>query len=497
MILPFLFCILFFLTGCGPEEVENGTDIPPPPGKEMGCVDCHASTLDRIHQDIACTTCHGGRATALSAEKAHENLIRYPAHPDHMMQSCGPCHGEQVGKAEHSLHFTMKQEVNTVRRAFGAKKDLDSLVSVPQLEEIASIQDLADDMLRRRCLRCHLYFPGDKYGETTRGTGCAACHLEFSAGRAASHAFVGSPADSQCLHCHYGNFVGADYHGRFEHDFHWDYRTPYPKTGESLRPYGVEYHQLSPDVHQKAGLACIDCHRGPELMASNNRPSCASCHFWQPGQPLPGDNLHEKNNTLVLITRHHGKKLPVPPALHPAHVEWKNKASCAVCHAQWAFTDEGTHLLRLDAEEFDPWEALSVQGSKEVESQIVTSLYGDESLPYIFMTDTITGELYSGVWLQGYEVRRWEFPIVCADAGGMLHICRPILDLHLSYVNEEEDVIFDAVKPGNAPPRGLVPYAPHTIGKAGPFYKIRLHENTFLLQQPLNMKTDNNSKQTP
>lgn len=496
MIFPFLFSILFFLAGCGPEETENKPDHPPP-AREMGCIDCHETALDDAHRDIACTNCHNGKAPALSADRAHAGLIRYPAHPAHMAQSCGPCHPRQVNTARHSLHFTLKNEINIVRRAFGASEELESLVVVPQQEEIVTIQDLADDMLRRRCLRCHLYSPGDRYAETTRGTGCAACHLQFAGGRAVSHAFTATPDDNQCLHCHYGNFVGADYHGRFEHDLHWDYRTPYPEDGESPRPYGVEYHQLAPDVHQRAGMSCIDCHGGAELMASGSGLRCESCHFWQPGQPLPGVNLEATDKALVLTTRLDGRKLPVPPARHPAHAVWTKKAACAVCHAGWAFTDKGTHLLRLDAEEFDPWGALYVQGSKEVESQIVTSLYGDESLPYIFMTDTITGELFSGLWLKGYELRRWEFPIVCADENEVLHICRPLLDLHLSYVNEEEEVIFDAMTPGNAPSQGLLPYAPHTIGKAGPFYKNRLRENTFLLRPPLNMPTNETSQQSP
>lgn len=493
---PLLFCIILLLTACRGEETDRPAPAPPLP-REQRCTDCHDQHLDPRHGTIACTGCHGGHAPALSADEAHAGLIRLPAHPDHMEQSCGPCHPKQVTGVHHSLHFTVKNKVNIIRRAFGAKEDLASLVAVPQQEEIASLAGLADDMLRRRCLRCHLYSSGDRYPETRRGTGCAACHLEFTGGKAVSHAFIGRPPDSQCLHCHYGNTVGADYHGRFEHDFHWDYRTPYGNSGDSLRPYGVEYHPLTPDVHQQAGMACIDCHFGPELMTGAPAPDCNDCHGWQQDQPLPATNLTEENGKLVLFTRHEGKKLVVPPTRHPAHAAWQDKADCAVCHAGWSFNDAGSHLLRLDVEEFDPWEALAVQGSSEVEKQITTSLYGDESLPYVAMTDTISNELYSGLWLMGYEQRRWEFPLVCADPAGVLHICRPLLDLHLSYVNEEEEVVYDAVTPPAAPPFGLLPYTPHTIGKAGAFYRSRLRENTFLLRRPLNLTGAQEEEKAP
>jgi hypothetical protein len=451
--------------------------------------------LDAGHAAIACTGCHAGNDPASDAEAAHAGMRKQPAHPVHLAQTCGTCHADQLAAAGNSLHFTLKNEVNTVRRAFGAEQDLASLVEIPQHEEIGGILDLADDLLRRRCLNCHLYSSGDQYPEARRGAGCAACHMEFAGGRAVSHAFIRSAPDSQCLHCHYGNFVGADFSGRFEHDFHWDFRTPYDKEGNSPRPYGVEYHELASDVHRRAGLACIDCHAGAELMgAPAAAVSCAACHRWQPGEPVPLPNLRAENGVLVLTGRLTGKTVKVPPLTHPAHARYKDKADCAVCHAQWSFTDAGTHLLRLDAEAFDPWAALYVQGSAEVEEQLLAALYRDKPYPYVFMSDKITGELYSGLWLLGYELRRWEFPIVCADEAGKLHICRPLLDLHLTYVNEQEAVVFDAIAPPRSPAKGLLPYTPHTIGRAGAFFSQRLRDNTELLTQPLNLEK---TQQTP
>ena len=493
-ILRCLYCILFlliviFISACGQDEQNRGAREPQKQTKKKTsytCRDCHDFTLDKNH-NFACPDCHAGKTGVFSKEEAHEGLIAWPAHPDVMAKTCGRCHADRVEKAGHSLHFTLKNKVNIVRRSFGTNQELTSLTEIPVHDTIESPLALADDLLRRRCLRCHLYFSGDPYPETTHATGCAACHLSFQKGRLASHQFSKSPGDEQCLHCHYGNFVGADYHGRFEHDFHWDYRTPYTAQSAPPRPYGLEFHQLSPDIHQTGGLLCIDCHSGPELMTkAKTQISCESCHLAGKEKP-PLDNLHKIDDALILNLKKDGRKIQVPQLSHPAHQLHGQKAHCSVCHAQWSFSDQGTHLLRQDAEDYDPWGALTVQGSFEVEDQLETNLYSDEEYPVPFMRDKITSTARLGIWLKGYGQRRWEFPLVCRGQDNRLHICRPILDLHLSFVDKNEKVIYDSVSPEKTKPYGLLPYTPHTTGKAGAFYPLRLKENYRLMKKPYNL----------
>jgi hypothetical protein len=50
-----------------------------------------------------------------------------------------------------------------------------------------------------------------------------------------------------------------------------------------------------------------------------------------------------------------------------------------------------------------------------------------------------------------------------------------VLDLHLSWIDEEGKVRFDAIQ-GQAANKGLVSYTPHTTGAAGMFYRQRLQE---------------------
>ena len=480
--------ILLLTTGCSQDKGEE--EIPsdqPPQTQEPAtyrCRDCHVVDLDSRH-NLACTTCHKGQEDTGSKEEAHTGLIFKPAHPDFMMASCGTCHQKQVESSHDSLHFTAKNEVNTVRRAFGADHDLDRAEEIPISDNPTTPLELADDLLRRRCLRCHISYDGDNYQETLRGVGCAACHLEFSQGSMVSHSFVRRTPDQQCLHCHNSNFVGFDYYGRYEHDFHWDYRTPYQKDGsEADRPYGVEYHQLSTDVHQQAGLACIDCHPGSGLMAPKSQTlSCQTCHAFTAATAPP--SLTTKGGDIIFTTPE--RTYSVPQMANPAHNKYGAVATCTACHALWTYNDEGTHLFRQDAEEYEPWEALSTQGSYEVEREIIVNLNSDEGYPYPFMSDKLTGKGYFGLWFKGYELRRWEFPIICKDEAGKFTTCRPILDLHLTWVNSDEEVVFDNARPSHAPKYGLLPYTPHTIGKAGPFFKKRLQTNHHLLDQPLNL----------
>ena len=293
-ILPLLCLLALAFSGCKEGKAPEKAAVQETPTRPPGCQGCHPAVLLDPSHELACTDCHGGNPEGTTQEQAHAGLIAQPAHPDQMQKFCGGCHARQVAQTASSLHFTVKNEVNVVRTAFGAQAPLASIVEIPIPEPIASPLDLADDLLRRRCLRCHVYSSGDGYPETMHGTGCAACHLAYGNGKMTSHAFSKSPADSQCLHCHYGNFVGADYHGRFEHDFNLEYRTPYRTDGTETRPYGVEFHQLTPDIHQQKGMACIDCHSGAELMGNHagatrkgRAVTCLSCHGWRKGSAPP------------------------------------------------------------------------------------------------------------------------------------------------------------------------------------------------------------------
>lgn len=487
--LPAILLLALTFAACVPAEGDKEQQPQTPAAPQvLNCASCHDEMqLDPAHK-MACTVCHKGQEGVASQDEAHGGLITEPAHPSQMAATCGPCHPEQVKGSHKSRHFTFAGEVNTVRRAFGATESLSRAEDIPRPEtKITTPLALADDLLRRRCLRCHIGYEGEAYPETRRGTGCAACHLTYEGGALKDHAFRGKSGDGQCLHCHNGNFVGLDYYGRFEHDLHWDYRTPYkPDGSEAERPYGVEYHQLAPDVHQQAGLACTHCHPGQDLMNGQSATSCGDCHEFASHGKKSGLALSILKGEVKLSLGPEASRA-VPQLRHPAHTRYRDKAACAVCHAQWAVSDEGNHFFRQDDEEYDPWEAISVQGSFEVEQEVYSNINGD-GYPYPFMNDKLDGKTGLGLWHKGYELRRWEFPLICEDDEGKLQVCRPILGMALSWVNEDGEVMMDNAKPSQAPPHGLLPYTPHTMGKAGPYFRQRLQTNEELLRYPLNME---------
>jgi hypothetical protein len=466
----YLMVLVLLLSGCTGEE-PNTVSL-------FTCVDCHTIHTDANHQQ-ACISCHKGNDQATDKDTAHAGYIPSPAHPEHLVESCGSCHAEITDKIGDSMHFTLNNSTNLFRKAFGAENELASFLDTPQKSDPESVLELADDLLRRRCFQCHPYNSGDNYPNVTHGTGCASCHMVFTEGKVESHSFQ-KPGDAQCLSCHYGNYVGFDYYGRFEHDLNYEYRTPFTTKEKHFRPYGVEYRQLKPDVHQIRGMACIDCHKGEELMQKEGKiPSCKACHSREELEhSLPADV--EKVEGGFILHGRDGKEHSIPLMKHPAHEEQAETISCQACHAQWTYNDYGRHFLRSDTDDFDEWYLLSVQGNFEIETIIENNTdFDKDELPAI-MTDKITGEPEPGLWHKGYTMRRWETPILGRDENGTITTMRPKLDYFLSWIDEEETVRFDSVQ-SQAKNSGIRPYVPHTTGPAGIFYRERIQQ--FLAQE--------------
>lgn len=471
----FLSIVFAVIAGCSRSDTSTGlvSAEAPEVAEVVGCQACHEMNLDAAH-DFGCVTCHNGDLNAGDKQIAHAGLVGQPAHPDRMKAVCGSCHAEIVRQAANTLHFTVANKINLVRQAFGAKERLISFVDIPTHDAPSTRLQLVDDMLRRRCLRCHLYSAGDAYAATRHGTGCAACHLTFANDSPSDHRFLPRPTDRQCLSCHYGNRVGADYYGRFEQDYNWDYRTPFQvKAIDESPAYGVGFHQLRPDLHQQAGMSCIDCHSGQELMTGEGGLTCLTCHETGLAQGAP-TSLTEADGHRQLALKSSAKLIDVPVMKDEAHERFGHQVACQVCHGQWSFTDRGNHLLRQDTTDYTSWQALTRQGSAELEAELNAALFHDyEAEPT--MLDGISGVSRPGVWLQAYELRRWEEMNICLDLQGVLQVCRPLFDLHLSYVNQDSEVVFDGVKPTAKIPV-MQPYTPHTTGRAGAFYLQRLQD---------------------
>lgn len=512
-----LFALFFLLqlTGCREEERKTAS-VPstpvtkptaaivkkphPAPLPDPGCQSCHKEIqLDSSH-DLACVECHQGDNETNDKELAHQGMISQPASPENMKKSCGVCHAEQLERCGQSRHFTLRNAVNLVREHFSLSP-VNSLNEIPESEEPPhSKEELVNDLLRRQCLRCHVSSKGDKYPYVRRGSGCAACHLQYTDGKlvglekdSPSHAFI-RPGKRQCLSCHYGNHVGNDFEGGYEQDHNWSYRTPFVSRASFLRPYGMELHNLVPDIHQQRGMTCLDCHSGAELVGEKPSVQCVDCHVAQVVSSFNLPNLRRENEKVFLTMRSDGKEHLVPGLRHPAHAKYDGQVACQVCHAQWAYNDRATHLLLSYSEDTDPWEQLVVQSSSEVERFVEHNMYSDEDLLAPSLPDQISGRRKAGIWYTGFTQRRWENILIRKDTDGLIKVFRPILDLRLSAVDEDEEVLadFDNL---TGKDEGLLPYTPHTTGPAGLFYEQRfLHllrgEDAVTANKPESEKND-------
>lgn len=436
------------------------------------CISCHSMTLDPAHS-FACFKCHGGNDRGKTQETAHQGLVSQPAHPDNYKKNCGPCHPDQVQALDSSNHLTLAPLVNTFTQSFGGNGNLQSFQELPAHKNIQSESDLAGDLLRSRCLRCHLYSSGDTYPAVQRGTGCAACHLRFQSGKLTRHEFV-PPQDQQCLSCHYGNRVGFDYYGRFEHDLHDEYKTPFAEEKKDWA-YGVAFHHLQPDIHQQAGMTCMDCHSGAELMASpaqSRKPACENCHVQQSLQSQGASVIEQRDGEYRLTTRA-GAHLNLPLADDDLHRKFQSVATCQVCHAQWSYSEGTTHMLRSDLDEYLSWSALTSQGDSSLEKLLQNNIDFDRDELPPESPDGLSGDPRTGIWHKGFIARRWENIPIGKRSDGKLSVMRPSLDYTLSWIDAEETVHFDNIRP--LPDVSVYrPYTPHTTGPAGMFWQQRL-----------------------
>ncbi len=401
-----------------------------------GCLKCHEVKLDSRH-DFPCTRCHGGNADAEKKEAAHQGLIAHPAHPENWDRACGACHAREIRALRKSSHYTLAPAVNAVLSAFGLPQ-VRSLTEIPEPSGIRSRADLVYDLLRRRCLKCHLFFPGEDYPEARRGTGCAACHLPYAGGELQDHRFQ-KPTSRNCLHCHYGNRVGWDYYGFFAHDLPYAFRTPLVEGEFPARPWGIEFHEMTPDLHAQKGLSCTACHGRAELMEGRSGKSCLSCH----------------------------RKVAGRRPFHTRRV--LSRVRCASCHAVWMARDEGLYLTLYEAPDFEEWQELFVQEDAEIETRFREFFQG--KTPQGVMSDKLSGKIRRGVWFLTLKRRRFEGVPLGRDEKGRLSPIRPVLDLHLTYVNAEDEVLIEDWHPSG---RISLPVTPHTTGPGDTFRSLEI-----------------------
>jgi hypothetical protein len=464
------------------------------------CLDCHAG-IEKIssNHDFECAQCHlRTKPTDQLFLTDHSPILRNPSALDHVDNFCGKCHQQEIERLAASLHGTMAGIINQTRYLWGAQETSQARYSlnatIAALPESSPYPDtpakLVDDFLRRKCLRCHLYTEGVHSPGDFRASGCAACHVFYNnagtyagndaaidktkSGYPQKHRFVRAIPNDQCLHCHHGNRVGADYEGLFEHDFHKYFRSGPTDQMPEARLYGIEHHRLSKDIHAAKGLLCVDCHNrnimGDGRIYANKyetpRKTCAQCHGGYSTKPrLSNAELQFKSKTNKIYTpRPFSKDIPAHnPKFH-------NRIKCSACHAQWSYQDYGLSVIRIDAGDINAWKPLTIQGDPLLEKTLA-DYFRQPDKAVLSSQDYLSGKLKRGVWLTGFRLRRWEFMPLGVDHKNRISIIRPQYQYHLSFIDRWEASVMDNLVPQRGDSNGagwaFMPYSPHTISAKG------------------------------
>lgn len=294
----------------GAEAAVTNALLPPPTGREEGCLACHAGIRESVSashpvEAFGCVSCHNGNARERNDEdRAHRDLVANPGDLAHAERFCGECHASQVVFVERTIMSTYAGAITHVRQSFGVQTTDAAefgVAAVGHLQAFAPaagdpqpVHDFADN-----CLDCHLHGEGIDAPYYYRSTGCSSCHVLYSddglyqgndptipadePGHMATHSFTTAIPYYQCNHCHNrGNFDLRD--------MAWHDRGDLPPRAG----YTAEQQRLA-DYYQPIGqftlcewkLDCIDCHTSQEVMGDgrihDNRESaqyvqCQTCH---------------------------------------------------------------------------------------------------------------------------------------------------------------------------------------------------------------------------
>jgi hypothetical protein len=443
------------------------------------CVSCHTKESEdpggaHARAALGCASCHLGNALAFSKERAHEGIEREPGALSTVALTCGraDCHAREAARVATSPMTRNAGMVAVDRFAFGEIAEPDGTRTIAEVLE-ATRPTPAESHLRKLCAGCHLGTRRANRDDLIHGngSGCSACHAARKLDeKPRRHPPVDSKVtDDRCFGCHSGSErIALSYQGLVE--------------VEKGKPYG----HAAPDVHQAAGMACIDCHLHTDLMGDGTARThkedqveitCEACHGpvraggevpWRevgdqisieirrredllrkvkrgdgraPDAPTrlgsrgaPVVNLLRKSSSSsssslssswVLIRKLDGVELPVKqtPRDRNHTLRGHERLTCSACHAAWVPTCDSCHTS------FDP--------SRR-------------------QWDFAAGKETSGAWIETSEGFSWAPPLLCVRADGRIVPAAPGMIL---------DVDASAAGGRKSSRRLLAPAEPHTTGK--------------------------------
>ncbi len=428
------------------------------------CESCHRDFESSCN--LTCADCHNSaRADYRPAIEDHPAVIRNPSRPRWWREKCAACHAKEIENFRKDSHYSTADIIGQTRYLWGETETVelkDGPEAWLQLQKVGRAQGhsphaLVDNLLAKKCLACHFDAPGKQNSVgRKRPAGCAACHVSLDQKNGKplfGHRFQKKPQDAACLTCHSGNRVGADYYGYFEHDYHNEYATPFGAEPQ----FGTYQHRLAADVHQQAGMRCIDCHPGKHQTAKYQKTKqCEDCH----GGFDAGRNLAKPN---VEISPFDGTVI--------AHKDFHRRVSCSACHAQWSYQDYGLHLFLDESNHYDIWQNNRWQGDAMVTNWLDSmNTLQTQRLPNAQSPNRLSGTWSTGLWYQGWTFRRWDDPPLGIGKNNRFYIIRPLYQYFITYVDSADNLWLDSTIPtrrDGKPGWNWDAYTPHSIGKTG------------------------------
>ncbi len=437
------------------------------------CQACHKEMQSSCK--LTCEECHISSTAPGQIQPAdHPKVIANPSKEAYWQEKCAPCHAKEIEKFKNSLHYSLAGIIGQTRFLWGKtnspldENPTESRRELLQLKTNAahSTAELADALLAQKCLSCHFEAEGRTQAKgRKRAAGCASCHipLDQKSGKPLfGHKMQQKVSDATCMTCHSGNRVGADYYGYFEHDYHKAYQTPYGAEAQ----FASFQHRMVPDVHQLAGLQCMDCHSRPDVMGGitasafegQNRDTrkCTQCHggFDHIVQRIELKNSVPQFDKTVI-----------------AHKEFHHKVSCAACHAGWSYQDYGLHLFFDQSNHYDQWGDFIWQDDAEITHLLQEQLNRPPgSRQNAHTRNKLSGKAMAGAWYKGWTFRRWEGIVLGKGEKGLYVPIRPLYQYYVTYVDSLDNVWLDSQIPlrkDGKPGWNWDTYAPHTIQAGG------------------------------
>jgi hypothetical protein len=303
-------------------------------GKEERCGSCHSGLESVSASHHGCTVCHGGDATARGKGAAHQGLrgSANPASPADWEQSCGACHRYQLERVKTTIMQTNAGMIGNIRLTWEGGTD-GRYAAVAgdhftpdgrpvKYESVAELDNLAGELYRKFCSRCHIGTTNaDSYG-AIHGAGCGACHFPWSedgvyrggdktmagkAGHSASHAMTALPGTEVCARCHSRS-------GRIAFSFQGLYDgnnglvpTSRGEPGPVMTSGARNLTHIQPDIHAASGMECIDCHTSRDVMGDGyaydtmyrqTEIACEDCHGSGSRPPVSGEIRGEADEAL-------------------------------------------------------------------------------------------------------------------------------------------------------------------------------------------------------